>query len=336
MKRVYIIAEVGSNHNGSLHNALKFLKSLSNIDIDAIKFQHGNPQNIFSYDSFFPNYIKTNNLTYKDLLKNVNSRLLKIEDHIILNTECKKIKKDYLCSVFDLETLIEMDSKINLKKYKIPSGELLSLDILSYISKQKKEVFLSTGMASMEEIKFSLEKLNSIKKKITLLHCVSSYPTKLNEINLNNILTLKSKFKLPVGLSDHTTSEIPAIMSLALGTSVIEKHVTFSKNSKGPDHKSSMTIKEFTKFVEKIRDAEKSLGSFNRYLKKNELNVKKSSRKSIVLNTDKKKGEKIKASDISFKRPGYGISPMNINNVIGKIVKKNVYKNKILKKSTIT
>ena len=171
---------------------------------------------------------------------------MKDSDQIKLFNECFKYNIDYLCSAFDLQSIKFLNENTHLKYFKIPSGEILSLDILDYIRRQNKPIILSTGMATEEEISFSIDYLNHFNRKnITLMHCISSYPTKDYDINLQRINILREKFNLKVGLSDHTSStDIPAY-SVYAGAIMIEKHVTFNKNDEGPDHKASLEIEEF-------------------------------------------------------------------------------------------
>jgi N,N'-diacetyllegionaminate synthase len=330
MSRTYIIAEIGSNHNGSFKTALKYIKTLSKLDIDAVKFQHGDPNSIYSLDAIVPKYQSNYKLEYKDIINKTKSRLLTIDEHRKLSIQCKKLKLDYLCSAFDLNSLKEIDKYTDLKAYKIASGELLTLDMLEYISLQNKEIYLSIGMSDDDDIRYSLKILNkNNKKNITLLHCVSAYPTNISDLNLKYLDTLIKKFKLPIGLSDHSDSHLPSIISISKGARVVEKHVTFSKKLKGPDHKMSLDINQFSDLVTSIRDTETIIGKNIKIMNKDELNVKNTSRKSIVLNKDIAKGKKIRKKDIEYKRPGFGISPIYYSKIIKSTTRKKISKNRI-------
>ncbi len=330
--KTYVIAEVGPNHNGDLNKALKYVKTLSKTGCNAIKFQHGNPSKIYSNQSFFPNYqddFKKNFISPQEAAK---KRLLKNKDHVLIYKECVKNKIDYLCSAFDLNSLKFLNENTKLKYFKIPSGEILSIDMLNYIRKFDKPIILSTGMATEEEIEFSINFLNRDKvKNITLLHCISSYPTNYRDINLQMIKKISDKYDMHVGISDHTTSIDIAGYSIFLGSKIVEKHVTFDRNDIGPDHKTSLEIEEFSKMIKNIRRAELIYGSGIRKFIKNELNVKKASRKSITAKYEIPKGEIISKSKITFKRPGTGISPMEIEKIIKRKAKKTILKNDIIK-----
>ena len=330
MNKVYIIAEVGPNHQGSIGMAIKYVKRISKIGVDAIKFQIGVAEEHYSLDSFKPEYQKRNIKNNLSIIHQAKKRLLSYKDHIKLYKVCQKQKIDYICSAFDLKSLKFITKNFKFPFYKIPSGELLSIDALNFISKRKTPIILSTGMANLSEIKQAIKILNKgSRKNITLLHCVSSYPTKLENLNLNFMKKLRNFFKYPIGLSDHTEGEIAAITAVGLGAKIIEKHITFSKKLSGPDHKASMTIKEFEKLVKKIRIVEKVLGKEEKIITRNELQVSKALRKSCVSNRDIKKGEIIKKSDIVFKRPGIGLSPIFYKKLIGKKMKRNIKQNKL-------
>jgi N,N'-diacetyllegionaminate synthase len=186
-------------------------------------------------------------------------------------------------------------------------------------------------MSNIDEIKSSIKILNkNFKKDITLLHCVSSYPAKKKDLNLNLINSLKKEFRLTVGYSDHSIGEEACLAAVAMGSTIIEKHVTLSKNMIGPDHKSSSNIKEFINLVKNIRKLETMMGINEKKILKNELNVQSVARKSIVSKTFLKKGKFLKRSDITFKRPGTGIDPMNFKKIIGKKLRKNILVNRLI------
>ena len=193
-KKVYIIAEVGPNHNGSYKLARKYIQMLAGSGVDAIKFQISDPQMALSLNSFRAKYNK-NAKGYKskvNLFDEVKKGQLGRDEHAKLSKECKKFKLDYLCSAFDISSLKFLNEKLNIKKFKIPSGEILSLDMLNYINKQNKPVILSTGLANFNEIKKSLNFLKRVRKKISLLHCVSNYPTDPGDVNMSTLIELEN------------------------------------------------------------------------------------------------------------------------------------------------
>jgi N,N'-diacetyllegionaminate synthase len=331
-KKTLIIAEVGPNHNGSLKTALKIIKQVASTGADVIKFQLANPEDVYSKDAFMADYQKKNDKS-KSIIEMSRKVQLKKEDHIILKKECDKEKIIYACSAFDLNSLKFLDKKINVSFFKIPSGEILSLDILDYISKSNKPVMMSTGMATAKEISYAYNilKKKKPKRKITLMHCVSSYPALTKNLNLNFIDKLKKTFGAEIGYSDHSLGSKACLAAVAKRVTVIEKHVTLSKKSKGPDHKSSMEIKIFKKFIQNIRELENILGMEKKIFTNNELGVKMVARKSLVTAKNILKGQVLKKKDLVFKRPGTGISPTNLKKILGRTIRKDIKKNKLLK-----
>ncbi len=330
MNKTYIIAEIGPNHNGSFQKAKKMISLLKNSGVDAIKFQLANPEKVYSKNSFKADY-QIKNTEKGSIIDMSRKYQLSKKDHIKLANLCYKNKIDYLCSAFDKESLEFLVKKIKIKYIKVPSGEITSLDILDYISKLKKKIILSTGMASIDEIKDAIKKLNkNHRKNIVILHCVSSYPTDKKDLNLNVIREFQKIFKIDIGFSDHSLGNAASLAAVAMGAKVIEKHVTISKKMIGPDHSSSSSIKEFYSLVKQIRELEKMLGGSKKRLLTSEKNTRNMSRKSIVANKDLMRGKSLKSSDFVFKRPGTGISPMNLKSIIGMKLKKNIYANNLI------
>lgn len=330
MKNVYIIAEIGPNHNGSFKLAQKMITQIAKTGVDAIKFQLGDPDKVYCLDAFKANYQKITDKS-KSIIEMSKRIQLKRQDHIKLAKLCKKNKVTYLCSAFDLDSLIFLDKKINIPLFKIPSGEINSIDMIHYIAKKKKKVLLSTGMASFKEIKNTINKLKKYgNKDITIMHCVSSYPAQKKYLNLNIIDSIKEKFDQEVGYSDHSLGDEASLAAVAKGARVIEKHVTISRKFNGPDHKSSMTILELKNLIKKIRTLELILGSRRKNFSKDEKNVQKVARKSLVTARELKKNTIIKKSDILFKRPGTGISPNDLNKIVGKKINKTIKSNRLI------
>ena len=327
---------MGPNHQGSLKFALKYVKELSNIGADAVKFQIGIAEEHYSRDSFKPNYHKKNLTNNEEIIIQAKKRLLQLKDHIKIYRECKKNKIDYICSAFDLVSLKFLYKYTKFPYFKIPSGEILTLDTLKFIKSKKVPIILSTGMASIKEINKTLNFLNYKKKNITLLHCVSSYPAKFEDLNLNFISILKKKFKLPVGVSDHSHGYLTPIIAKSLGVTIIEKHVTMSRKLVGPDHKASLTIKEFKHMIKLVRNTEKILGQSRKIISIDEKSNLRAVRKSCISSFDILKGEKITKKHISFKRPGTGINPFDYKKFLNKRSKKFIEKDRILKLKDFT
>lgn len=329
--KTYIIAEVGPNHNGSLSLATKYIDLISKSGANAVKFQLAQPLEVYSQDSFKANYQKKNDGN-RSIITMSRKNQLSYNDHLKLSKYSKKKGIDYLCSAFDIKSLKFLDKKINLKYIKIPSGEVFDLNTLSYLSKTKKEILLSTGMVTQKELDKILKILNkNFKKRITILYCVSSYPTEPEQINFDKMLKYKKK-GYQIGFSDHTLTMNASLIAVSLGARVIEKHVTVNKKLKGPDHKFSLNMKEFNELVTNIREVEKII----KFKNKKEIDdttkeIIKVSRKSVVSSRLINKNTKICIEDLVFKRPGTGISPLEIKKVLGKIAKIDIKPNKVIK-----
>ena len=307
--------------------AKKLIDVAVEANIDAVKFQLANPKDVYSDDAFKAAYQKKNDKS-ETVLKMSQKLQISKEGHIKLKKRCDLRGITYSCSAFDLESLTFLDKKIKVPFFKIPSGEINSTDMINYISRKNKKIILSTGMATYSEIKNTLKKVKNFgNKKITLLHCISSYPVKENNINLNIIDTLKKKFGCEIGYSDHSIGSQACLAAVAKGAQVIEKHVTISSTQSGPDHKASMNIKDFKKLVKGIRELEIILGSEEKKFSKSELGIKKMARKSLVTIRSLQKGHKIKVSDIIKKRPSLGIRARDIKMVINKKLRKTIKAN---------
>lgn len=333
--RTYIIAEIGPNHNGSVERAIDMINQLSEVGVDAVKFQLSIPENSYSLDSFKVKYQKEKDDS-ESPIEMSRKYQLSFEDHKKLYECCTKNKVDYLCSAFDIESLKYIDNEFDLRFFKIPSGEIFSLDMINYMSKRNKPIILSTGMATYNDIEVAINLLNeNYKKDITILHCITDYPTPIKNINLNNMIEIKERFNYKVGFSDHSLGNDCAIAASALGADIIEKHVTIDRTLPGPDHKASATIKQFGKLVNSIRNVNKAKGSRKRIFSKSEIENRKSVRKSIVAKKNIKKGRVLSESDICYKRPGTGFLPIEKNLLFGRKIKNNINKNRIIKKDDI-
>jgi len=321
MIRTTIIAEVGINHNGSYSEAKKYINVCKKINVDIVKFQIAIPESVVIKKAKKAKYQLSNSDDNQSQLEMIKKLHLSVSEYQKLIKYAKKNKIEIIFSAFDNKSLeIILKSKF-IKIIKIPSGEITNLPYLQLISKSKKKVIISTGMSNLAEIENALKIL--ARNKVTILHCTTNYPTKYKEVNLKFMDTLKEKFNLPVGYSDHTLGfEVP-LAAVARGAIIIEKHITFDQSQKGPDHKASMNIKDFAKMIELVRNVEISIGQNFKKLSKTESSNKLIVRKSIFAKKNIKKGEILSWSNLCIKRPGNGISPMLINKYIGKKSKFN-------------
>ena len=333
MNKTLIIAEAGVNHNGSLKRCFQLVDAAKKAGADIVKFQTFEADSLVTKKSPKAAYQKKNDNS-KSQYEMLKKLQLSKENHYKIKNYCKKKKIEFLSSGFDISDLIFL-KKLKIKRFKIPSGEITNYFYLKKIANFNKRTILSTGMSTMREISKAIEifKKNGLKKdKISILHCSTEYPAELEKLNLKAIQSLKKKFKLNVGYSDHSTSTLIPSIAVALGASIIEKHITLNNNLPGPDHKSSLNPKDFKAMVSNIRKTEKSFGNG---IKKPNINEKKNIkivRKSIVAKKNIKKGEKLTLFNLSFKRPGTGISPMNFKKILGKKANRNYKKDDFLKK----
>ena len=333
MNRVIIIAEAGVNHNGKLKLAYKLVDVAKECGADFIKFQTSVPELHISKFAKKANYQTKNTPGDESQLQMCKKITLSYEEFRKLKKYCKKKKIEFLSTPFDLKS-IDFLKSLKMKYFKIPSGEITNLPYLTKVAKLKKKVILSTGMANLLEIKEALKILISHgtkKKNITVLQCNTEYPTPLKDANVRAMLTIKKKFKVNIGYSDHTEGIEASLVAAALGAKVIEKHITLNKNLSGPDHKASITPKELKKMVEEIRKVTVALGNGVKKVSPSEGKNIKISRPSIVAAKEIKKGEKFTIKNLTIKRPGNGISPMKLFKVIGKIAKKRFLEDELIK-----
>ena len=322
LKKTYIIAEIGVNHNGNIKLAKKLIVKAKEAGADAVKFQTFKASNLALKNTKKTKYQKINTKKLKenhfDMLKKLE---LKFSDYIELKRFSKTKRIDFISTPYDVESA-KFLLKIGVKVIKVSSADLVDLSMNRFLSKKKCSVILSLGMADLNEIKkLLIVYKNKNKNEVALLQCVSNYPCSLKSINLNFLKTLKNT-KFSFGFSDHSASNLPSIMTIALGGKIIEKHITLSKKMKGPDHKSSLDISEFKKFVSDLRNAEIILGKNVKICQNEEKDMKKISRKSILSKIDIYKGDVFSTKNITFKRPGGGLSPLEyLDKVLGKKAK---------------
>jgi len=319
----YIIAELSANHNGSLDRAKLSIKIAKDCGVDAVKIQTYNADTM-TIDSDKSDFIVKGGLWngYKlyDLYKEAHTPF---EWHSDLYKYASEIGITLFSTPFD-ESAVDLLESLNSPAYKIASFELTDLPLISYVAKKGKPIFLSTGMATEIEISEALETARSSGcNSLLLFHCISSYPAPIEQANLRQILNLKKKFGVSVGLSDHTIGNTAAVTAIALGACAIEKHFTISRNDKGPDSEFSIEPGELTELVRDIKNSWNALGSENFARPISELSSKVF-RRSLYFMSDIKSGEKIKASDIRRIRPGFGISPKYFDKLIGKTLIKDV------------
>lgn len=317
MKKTLIIAEAGVNHNGSVVLAHQMIDAAYSAGADIIKFQTGKPELVISRFAEKAEYQKNTTGCHESQLEMCRKISLRYEDHQTLKEHCEKFGIQFLSTPFDLDS-IEFLEELGCTMWKIPSGEITNLPYLIKIAETHKPIILSTGMSTLEEISDALCVLNEHGAgEITLLHCTTEYPAPIEDVNLRAMETMRQKFGLKVGYSDHTQGiEIP-VAAVAMGACVIEKHFTLDRNMEGPDHKASLEPNELAAMVKAIRNVEKALGNGIKTPSPSEIKNIPIARKSIVAKKKIQKGELLTEDNITTKRPGNGISPMRWNDVLG-------------------
>ena len=322
---VFIIAEAGVNHNGSIQLAYKLIDVASASGADAVKFQTFKAENLVSKNAQKAEYQKQATNQSESQFSMLKKLELDTNAHKKLINYCKKKDIVFLSSPFDHES-IDLLNELELQIFKIPSGEITNLTYLRHIGSLGKEVILSTGMSTLKEIEEALIILTSSgtsKENITILHANTMYPTPMEDVNLRAMQTIQDKFGVAVGYSDHTLGIEVDIAAFAMGATIVEKHFTLDKTMDGPDHKSSISPEELKAMVSSIRNIEKALGSSIKKPSKSEKPNITMARKSIVASKSIKKGELFTEKNITTKRPGTGISPMEWDSIIDKVAKRD-------------
>ena len=358
MKRTYIIAEAGVNHNGNRDMAFQLVDVAVKAGADAVKFQTFKTENVVSKSTDKAVYQKQttdSSETHFEMLKKIE---LPHNLHYELIEYCREQKIEFLSTAFDLESLNFLANKLKLKTLKIPSGEITNGPLLLAYAKTGCDLILSTGMSTLQEIEgalqvlafglinddtikpskisfqqayLSTEGLSLLKEKVTVLHCTTEYPALPKDINLNAMLTMLTTFGLRTGYSDHSEGITVPIAATAMGAILIEKHFTLDKKLPGPDHKASLEPNELIEMVKAIRTVEQAIGDGVKGPTSSELNNKSIVRKSLIARENIKKGEKFTEYNMTIKRPGTGISPMEYWNLIGEIAQIDIMQDTVIK-----
>ena len=339
MSKIYIVAEIGCNHNGDFKLAKQMVDEAKIAGVDAVKFQTFKADQLISKYAPKAEYqikVTGNEESQLDMTRKLElpyDEFIKLEEYAI------EIGLDVFSTPFDFDSIDFLASR-NQKVWKIPSGELLNLPYLEKIARlpiEDKKIVLSTGMATVEEIKLALKVFSEhgiTPDNITILHCNTEYPTPFEDVNLNSIAGFKKTFsEYNIGFSDHSPGFYAGIASVPYGITFIEKHFTLDKNFEGPDHKASVTPDELKILCEGIRAVEKSLGSFEKLVTDSERKNKIVARKSIVAKCKIKKGEIFTVDNVMTKRPGNGISPMFWYDLLGKVAENDFDEDQLISHS---
>lgn len=324
----YIIAEVGVNHNGSLELAKMLIDKAKEAGADAVKFQTFSAENLVRTDAKKAVYQTKKTSADESQYEMLKKLELSFNDFIELKKYAKTKEIDFLSSPFDIESARFLKT-LNLKIFKIPSGEVTNYPLLREIGSYGVKVFLSTGMCSLCDIEQAIDVLieaGTKRDEITVLHCNTEYPSPYEDVNLKAMITIREAFKVSVGYSDHTLGIEVLIAAVALGATVIEKHFTLDKNLPGPDHSASLEPEEFQALVKAVRNIEKALGDGIKRPSASETKNINIVRKSIVAKIDIKKGERFSEDNLTTLRPANGINPMRWKEIIGRPAKRDFKK----------
>jgi len=327
MSRVMIIAEAGVNHNGELEKALSLIDAAAEAGADFVKFQTFKTENLVQRNAQKANYQIDNTGDSGSQFEMLKKLEIPADWYPLLVERCRERNIGFLSTGFDEESIDFLD-KQGCLFYKIPSGEITNKPYLRHIASKKKPIILSTGMSDLEDIRAALVVLKlygARHNEITVLHCNTEYPTPMTDVNLKAMLTIEEEFDIKVGYSDHTQGTEVAIAAVTLGARVIEKHFTLDRYLPGPDHLASLEPDELTAMVKAIRNVETAIsGSGMKLPSPSELKNRIPARKSIHLNKDLSEGQMLTEADLVMLRPGDGISPMLMDDVIGKKLSRDV------------
>jgi N,N'-diacetyllegionaminate synthase len=325
VSKVFIIAEAGVNHNGSIDLAKKLIDAAADAGADAVKFQTFKADRLATKLAHKADYQKSNTSVNESQYEMLKKLELDEDMHKAIIEHCKQQQIMFLSSAFDNES-VDMLNNFGMSIFKIPSGEITNLPYLRHVGGLKKPIILSSGMSDLVDIKNALDVLIECgvsKNQLTVLHATTEYPCPIQEVNISAMQTIRANFGVKVGYSDHTNGIEVSVAAVALGACVIEKHFTLDQTMEGPDHKASLEPNEFKSMVLAIRNIEKALGDGIKKPSKSEIKNMAITRKSIVALRAIKSGEIFSVGNLAVKRPGTGISPMDLNKILGKIARRD-------------
>lgn len=319
MNHVYIIAEAGVNHNGSIELAYKLCDAAKECGVDAVKFQTWKTEKIVSRETATADYQAENTGNHSqsqfEMLKKLE---LSYDDFKDIRNYCKKIGIDFLSTPDEEDSLAFLMDELHIPLIKVGSGEVTNIPYLRKIGGYGKPVILSTGMSTLAQVAIAYDTLlGAGAKDVTLLHCTTNYPCPFPEVNLSAMKTMRDAFHCPVGYSDHTLGISIPVAAVAMGAEVIEKHFTLDKNMEGPDHKASLNPEELKKMVMSIRQVEEAMGDGIKRPNPSEQKISTVVQKSIIASRPISKGEIFTDENLTVKRLGYGLSATHWDMVVG-------------------
>lgn len=330
MRPVFIIAEAGVNHNGSLDLALKLVDAAKESGADAVKFQTFQAELLATrsaHKAAYQERMTSDSESQFDMLRRLE---LDAAAHQEIRQHCRKVGIQFMSSPFDEQSADLLES-LDVPIFKVPSGEITNLPFLEHLARKGRPLIVSTGMSTLAEVEEAVRVVQAAgATQLTLLHCVTEYPAPYDQINLRAMQTLKTAFGLPVGYSDHTPGIEIAIAATALGAEVIEKHFTLDRSLSGPDHAASLEPAELAGMVRSIRHVEAALGNGIKTPAPCELTNMSVARKSVVAARELCAGHQLASGDLVIKRPGNGISPSLLPALIGRTLRMSLAKDQVI------
>lgn len=331
--KIYIIAEIGANHNGDMKLAKRMIDAAKKAGADCVKFQSWTKDSIFSKGVYEQNYFLNDDYRNREdytLEQIVDKYHIGLEQHVELKRYCDEIGIDFNSTPFSNKEVDLLVDVLDVPFIKVASMDLENVPLLKYMASKGKPIILSTGLGDLKDIYNAVKCLEENgAKDIALLHCVSIYPPKDYQVNLNNIDLLKDNFNYPVGYSDHTLGTLASVLSIAKGAIIIEKHFTLDKNMEGWDHKVSADYEELETICKACTVGKEMLGQYNRIVNES-LERRNAFKRSIVAAREISCGQIIQKEDLDYKRPGTGISPKNYEKVIGKKAIKKIESDEVI------
>lgn len=326
----FLIAEAGVNHNGKLSMAKKLVDAAVSANVDAVKFQTFKAEGVVTDDVGIASYAEKNlgkNLKQRDMIKRYE---LTYDEFQKLKKYCDQKKILFLSTPHSFDAIDFLEDLV--PAYKFGSGDLTNIPALQYAARKGKPMILGTGMATLAEVRDAIRAIRTTGgHQIIALHCTTNYPCPPEEVNLRAMLTMQNTLNCLVGYSDHTIGITVPIMAATLGAVIIEKHFTIDNTLPGPDHKASLEPEELKQMVSAIRNVETILGGYAKKPTPSEKEIMTLVRKSIVANQDIKKGVILRRNMLDIKRPGTGLSPMQIENLLGRKTKKPITKDELIR-----
>ncbi|MBN2459177.1 N-acetylneuraminate synthase family protein [Candidatus Woesearchaeota archaeon] len=323
----FIIAEIGMNHNGDVKLAKKIIKAAADCGCDAAKFQIFTAEKLVTKDA--ETYGNQDGHLPKYQQEMYKKHELTKDDYNELKQYCDKLGLVFFGSVWDEENA-DLLEEVGGEIFKFGSMDITHLPLLEHVAKKGKPIMLSVGMSTMDEVEEAVKAIIKHNKKLMLLHCVSSYPAKAEDTSMLSMIALKEKFGFPVGFSDHTPDVLTDTVAVALGANIIEKHFTIDKKLPGVDHFLSFEPHEMKRMVQEVRLVEKMLGKKELFVKECELETRMMARRSVIAKVNIPKGTVITKDMLIIKRPGTGLHPRELHNVIGKKAKKHIKEDELI------